>query len=122
MKAGMVNAIPIYFSGTEITTQGSGIVVTVTGTKIGDLYINTSTGDLYQCVATNTWDWLITLKGANGANGADGVDGVDATAVLASWANVVTTLSDGDFLPCFLTDGTASRITVANLKTVINAS
>ena len=114
MKAGMIDAIPVYFSGTDITTQGSGIVVTVTGSKVGDLYINTSTGDLYQCVATNTWDWIIELKGADGEDGASGAE-------IGAWESTVTTLADSDYITCF-SNGAASKITVANLKTVINAS
>lgn len=116
MQTGMIAMIPVNLSGTEITTQGSGIVVTIAGSKIGDQYINTTTGDLYQCVDTNTWDWLINLKGVQGAKGDTG----DASE-LADWAVTVNTLADADFIPCFQADGTPLKITIANLKILINA-
>jgi len=114
MQTGMIAMIPANLSGTEITTQGSGIVVTIAGSKIGDQYINTTTGDLYQCVDTNTWDWLINLKGVKGDTGE--------ASNLSEWSNEVTTLSDNDIVPCFLSNGTTAKITIANLKTLINGA
>lgn len=123
----------VTFFGTDVTGIGTGFSATVVGSKTGDTYKNTTTGGYYLATAPNTWDYKGSDKGddgvqgvpgvpgAQGAPGADGVDGADGT-VLSSWANAVKTLDNNDFLPCFKADGTPSRITVADLKILINVS
>ena len=66
-----------WITGTAITGTDSEISATIDGAKVGDLYFNYETCDIYQCTATDTWKWLVNIKGEKGEDGKDGEDGED---------------------------------------------
>ena len=65
-----------WITGTAITGTDSEISATIDGAKVGDLYFNYETCDIYQCTATDTWKWLVNIKGEKGE------DGVEATTYI----------------------------------------
>ena len=65
-----------WFFGTEVSGNGTSSVF-VDGAGIGDCYLNTDTCNIYRAIATDSWEYVGTLKGEKGDQGEMGTPGAD---------------------------------------------